>query len=334
MSKVILDSWGISNFLFAASKNEPLSTYFDDPILLVCHQNLLNALVLWDDIYLNADLTSSCEFFTAEHCIHDFHDALGHPPFIHVAPIDLHWYNCEESAQKFAKAICNIPHHILSNEKLDTSNNCGLRELLFRGYLYVIHSNHMGISYLPHPFRAEFLSESGIFSRKLDALTYLGIVDKEITDYINTINKLAQSQLLLTPFPVLFKFIMEMAKDTLDEFTIALELRKDKNIVSFRESVSEICKEVEKGNIHALRASLMKAKEVCDDISNSLYRRPIHYGVTVALSPSIEISSDGKPKVRSGFHTTFLSDMANYGLKGIIPGNYLESMYRGSLLES
>lgn len=327
MSKVILDSWGISELLREVSKNQPLSTYFNYPELLVCHQNLLNALVLWDDIYLNADLTSTCEFVVAERSIHEFHDALGCSPFIHVAPIELHWYNCEDSAKKFTKAICNISHYISNNDKLDISNNCSLRKLLFRGCLYLMHSNHMGISYLPHPFRAEFLSESGIFSRKFDALTYLGIVDKEIADYINAINELAQSQLLSTPFPVLFKFIMETAKNPFDEFTVALELRKNKNVVSFRESVNEICEEVEKGNIHALRASLMKAKEVCDDISNSLYKRSIHYGVSIGLSPSIEISSDGKLKVSSGFHTTFLSDMANYGLKGIVPDTYLESLY-------
>lgn len=314
MSKVILDSWGISEILYHVIYQQYFR-YSDSSESLICRQNFLTALVLWDDIYLNTDLRSIGEIGNIRGKIYRLFEILEYPSFIHSTPlINQGVYASSRLGHEVSRAVNEIATNI-------TDDN--LKTLLLRGGLYLIHANRTGITYLPHPFRANFFQESGIFKREFDSRIYIDIVDKGVREYIEAINELAQFQLMSTSFPILYKFISKIAKNPLDEFRVALDLRKDKNVSLFRESVNDVSEELKKGNIHAVRASLMKTKEICDEITDGLYKKPLSYGVSIGLSPSIEINHDSKPKVASGFHTTFLSDLANFALKGDIPKRYM-----------
>jgi len=325
MSKVMMDSLGIYECVshtleqhshFKKNANHSIDNLHTNRDSLICRQNFLTALVLWDDIYVNSNPSHSVSI--SEHkTLSRFYKLLGTPPFIHKRPFcdnnGLLFDDCKEIYHKLYEEINGTIGHVITPE------NYNERILLVRGGLYMMEANGAGITYLPHPRRAKVLYNSGLFPRGFDGRVYLDIIDKEVRDYIKAINELAQFQLLSTSFPVLYKFIEEEAKDSLDQFTVALKLRDNKNVVEFRKSVNDISEELKKGNIHEFRASLLKAKEVCDEISDSLYKKPLSYGVSIGLSPSIEISGDYKAKVSSGFHATFLSDLANYGLKGIRP---------------
>lgn len=77
LSKVLIDSWSISDsfhpFLYSY-RDETLSS---DEFLLA-RQNLLSAIVLWDDIYINTR-SPSMVYAALKH----FHKFLNTPPFIH-----------------------------------------------------------------------------------------------------------------------------------------------------------------------------------------------------------------------------------------------------------
>jgi len=285
----------------------------DSSELFLCQQNLLTATVLWDDIYINIDRTKSNDYCA----ITRLHEILGDESFAHFISLDSYDIRDLSDSEIYNKLV-----DILTNNG-DIINFKERSYMLWRGGLYLMKANSTGLAYLPHPYRAKLLYDSGIFPRKFDGRVYLDIIDKEVREYIEAINELAQFQLLSTSFPILYEFISKIAKDPLDEFRIALELREEKNVSLFRKSVNEISEEVKKGNIHALRASLMKTKEICDEITASLYKKPLSYGVSIGLSPSIEIGRDHNPKVASGFHTTFLSDLANFALKGDIAKHYM-----------
>lgn len=325
MSKVMMDSLGIYECVsrtleqrshFGYKTNHSINNVHTNCDSLVCRQNLLTALVLWDDIYVNSNPSHSVPI-SEYNTLSRFYKLLGTPPFIHKVPFfDTNGFEFDDRKEiyhKLYKEINDTIGHVI------TPDNYNERILLVRGGLYMMEANGAGITYLPHPRRAKVLYKSGLFPRGFDGRVYLDIIDKEVCEYIKAINELAQFQLLSTSFPVLYKFIAEEAKDSLDQFAVALKLRDNKNVVEFRKSVNDISEELKKGNIHAFRASLLKAKEVCDEISDSLYKKSLSCSVSIGLSPSIEISSDHKAKVSSGFHATFLSDLANYGLKGIHP---------------
>lgn len=315
MSKVMIDYWGISETLhaefgFPYRYQHPGPS--DPSEILVCKQNFLTALVLWDEIYLNSDIENMNERDESNRVAFHLWEMLEHQPFVHTIPIanriDIFWY------KKFSEIMMY---------KSNNDYNFSKRDLLFRSSLYLAQAINSGITYLPHPFRAKFFKDSEIFRRPLDPRLFLDIIDDEVRNYINAINKLAKYPLMSMPFPVLYEFISRIAKDPLDEFKVALDLRNDKNISLFRESINEITEEFEKENLLAVKASLLKVKEICDEITNSIYKKEKSYGVSIGASPAFSISWDGKLKISSGIHTTFLSDLAKFSFKGDIPDRYL-----------
>ncbi len=320
MSNVIIDSWGLAEVMRNAVEEFP--NYQSSRYFHICRENLLTAIVLWDDIY--ADFESHTSLPPYETIIaQKLFRALKSPSFIHQIDIHDQFFIHDLFVQGFFDSeLYAFLNNFIKRNKDSLNYTYQEEELVLRSVFYLLQANLIGATYLPHPLRAKALYDSGIFKREFDGCLYIDIINKEVREYIDAINELAQCQLLSTPFPVLYKFIAKLAKNPLDEFKVALDLRKDKNVSLFRKSVNDISEELKKGNIHALRASMMKTKEICDEISNSLYKKQVSYGVSLGLSPSIEISRDGTPKVSSGFHTTFLSELAEFALKGKIPARY------------
>ncbi|MBD5152767.1 MAG: hypothetical protein HDT16_09990 [Oscillibacter sp.] len=327
MSEVMVDSWGLIDSLSNALKHRQNSKYYNDEYIVhqehdvkgspICRHSLLTALILWDDIYINSDSHSiSGSHLAVRYLFEVVGPSLKKDNFIHPIPISVQ-QDIPTYSDLFKKLYNTIKHEncIIDSEEM---------YMLLWGGIYLMQANSMGVTYLPHPRRAKILRDAEVFPRNFDGRTYLDIVDKEILDYIEAVNKLAQYQLLSVPFPVLNKFIVEMATDPLDEFAVAINLRENKNVALFRKSVNDIEKELKNGNIHALKASLMKVKEACDEVSNSLYKESLSFGVSIGLSPSIEIGRELKPKVSSGFHTTFLSDLMKFALKGTRPTGYIK----------
>lgn len=335
MSEVMIDSWGLSDALFYELRelgySHGLKRYYSNNRkrwneILLSRQNLLTAIVLWDDIFVNSIPTNSIEQFDfPPHFL--LKRVLGNHSFIHGIPMTdptdpkINYFKRLAIYSKLVDAINDI-----LGPTIDASNFYE-RTLLLRSGFYLVQAIDMKKTYLPHPLRAKVLYNAKIFKHEFDSSLYLDIIDSEVKKYIEAINELAQFQLLSTSFPVLYKFISQMAKNPLDEFNVALELRKDKNVILFKESVNSISEELRKGNIHALRASLMKTKEICDEITNSLYKKPLSYGVSLGVTPSIEISGNYTPKVSSSLHTTFLSELAEYAFKGKIPKRYMYGLW-------
>lgn len=315
MSKVMIDYWGISETLhaeFGFSYRYQHPGPSDPSEILVCKQNFLTALVLWDEIYLNSDIKNKNERDESNRVAFHLWEMLEHQPFVHTITIG----NCMDYfwCKRFSEIMMR---------KSNNDYNSSKRDLLFRSSLYLAQAINSRITYLPHPFRAKFFKDSGIFQQSLDPRLFLNIIDDEVCEYIKATNELAKYPLMSMPFPVLYEFISRIAKDPLDEFKVALDLRNDKNVSLFRESINEITEELEKGNCLAVKANLLRVKEICDEITNSIYKKEKSYGVVIGLSPAFSIGWDGKLKISSGIHTTFLSDLAKFSFTGDIPDRYL-----------
>lgn len=315
MSKVLIDYWGISEILHAEF-GFPYRYQHPGPSnpseILICKQNLLTALVLWDEIYLNSDITNQNEIDESNRVAFHFWEMREKLSFVHTMPL-------ENRRNRFwLKRLSEI-----MTLELNNNYDSNKRDLLYRSGLYLTQAINSGITYLPHPVRAKFLQDSGIFQRKLDPKLYIDMIDDEVRDYIRAKNELVKFPLMTMPFPVLYEFISRIAKNPLDEFKVALDLRKDKNVSLFRKSINEITEKLEKGDRLAVGASLLEVKEICDEITNSIYKTTKSHQIVIGPSPAYSISWDDKPKISSGLHTTFLSDLAKSAFTGDIPNRYL-----------
>jgi len=188
--------------------------------------------------------------------------------------------------------------------------------LIKRGIQYLLKANMLGFDYIPHPRRAAFLQQAGVFSNGFDRTRYLDILDEDVRKYMEEVNELMDYQLQTVCFPVLYKFIEANAGSSREELKVALELRENKNVKSFRESLDKIQKDYSEGNILSLGVSLKETKEICKTITGEMYMRPLSFSVSLGLSPSIDMNIDLAGRTQSKLHTTFLYDLASFALKG------------------
>lgn len=329
MSKVLLDNWELSTCamvkLGASKKNFDLwghghYSYYDndriDKAVDICWQNLLTCIVLWDDIYLNYHDYNELYYFHRSRSLekryvnklHSFITSSSEDPmFLHYLDRDSipEWSPQYEDLKMLYERIGHNDR--ISREEIF---------LLLRGYNYLIESNLLGYNYLPHPRRAELLYNSGIFQKGFDRKLYLDELDKGVKDFIDRVNELSNYQLKIVHFPVLYKFIHENSKNPEEELLMALSLRREKDVIKFRESLSTIEIELENGNYLGYAASIERVKEICDDITAKMYKKPISFEMSLALSPAINLGLEPQCRVKSKLHTTFLQKLANYSLTG------------------
>ncbi|MBR3869014.1 MAG: hypothetical protein IKM66_06835 [Clostridia bacterium] len=319
MSKVMLDNWGMTeciNKRFDVKNNYDGYRHFnhygiDDKITDACWQNFLTSCILWDDIYLMFDDSSFSLDLETPYFINFAKQYISQNDFLHI--------NKRRSIGKYDYyKIVNLYTRTQSDDLKDYD-----KELLMRAYIYLSEANLSGYSYVPHPIRAKLLYDSQIFKKGFDRKLYLDIIDEEVDAYINYVNELCKNQLMTTSIPVLYKFISDNAKDVKEELDIAISLRNDKNVRKLRESLNEIEKEVSNGFLFNLAQSLLIVKDICNEITDTLYKKPLSTEISLGLSPAINIGCDFDVKTSStALHTTFLYDITKYAIKGDLENRY------------
>ncbi len=316
MSKVLLDNWEISTCLREkldvdqALLYDPYGNYkeFIDP----CWQNFLTGIILWDDVYLNLINKTLTRTVKPETFLNLINQYIKDTDFIHF-PDTMPSKDIRELENKY----CELYYTLREETK---TYNC--YDISLHTIRYIIQANILNCNYLPHPQRAEMLLGCEVFEKRFDRTKYIDIIDKEVIKYINEVNQLYDSQLLTTSFPVLYKFILSNGDSPGEQLSFAYELRKNANVIKFRESISDIELQLNNGNIQALRNSLKATKEICDYITNDMYKKPVSFNISLGLSPSINIEFDKNGKTRSKLHTTFLYDLASFAITGKTKNKY------------
>ena len=349
MSEVIIDNLGLASCGFKLDcfekKCNNCDGYFCNSSLKskktisLCWQNFITSIVLWDKVRANTcygeplfEYKSDPEFYISDILL------AGHSISIleYKGMETLNKYlNNEEVFQTNRlfdeESISKDIYSELEKAWYTTHKNKHLLyddELSFRGYIYALQANLLGSNYLPHPMRAQELKESGLFSYPLNANYFLDIIDKEVYDFIDALNRENNGEIRNIRFPLLYEFISRNANNPKEEIELALELRKQNSVKNFRKSIDEIDKSLEKGNYLEVKAATEQVKQVCADIENQIYKKQKGFILTLGFTPKIT-----GPKFTASFqrnkpdnatqiikskkiHTTFLCNLAKFGYMG------------------
>lgn len=334
MSKVLIDNWGISECVYNKFIDENWFDRYSDyssvyrgnyeyrkEFIDNCWQSLLTSIVLWDSIYINQEPTSSRRFE---------HEAMMSILYSHC-----NGTNFNEFFKSFV-SFDNYPYIIEEKSVLDDINHSILvsnqNNELKRALYYLKQAQIIGCNYLPHPVRSELLLKTGYFEKltqsRISALNYTNQIDKSVKEFFERLEEINDFQLQKIQFPVLYNFIISNCGSAEEQIRFACSLRNNKNVIKFRESINKIGDELEKGNYLAYKSSLLEVKEICDEITNSIYKKPKSFSVSLGITPtfnqhielsptmSLGVNIDLPKKVRSNLHTTFLYDLASFAYKG------------------
>lgn len=291
----------------------------------LCWQNMLTSFVLWDDIYVgsghnngysvlinNGDGITHKPAFSTNLFFDVLYETIGELNFIHKLNVP--------SLKLERKVLREIKTYITDYEK---NNNTQDFLLLSRGFDYMLQSNVLGCNYLPHPRRAQLLKNSKYFSPDFDRLVFFERIDKDVEKYFEELSSLINRQLNHVSFPLLYSFISATTDTPLDELKFALELRNNRNVKEFRDSVDRIEMAYQRGNLSAIAESIRQTGEICDEITGKLYKEPLSFEISLGISPSLNVPIRFPTMKKGPLHTTFLYDLASFAVKGTIPKNYM-----------
>lgn len=319
MSSVMMDQWGLDCAIdYLQYGNEETNTknyiihhylapYIMDSkrensienLIQQCWDNFLTAIVLWDEIWSSqfphnwkgilSDTTAPVN--ELDNIIH-LVDSSMLTPELRLLYDDL---KMQPSASRL---IVNY---------LPTS-------FLRRTNYYQILSFSLGIPYLAHPYRINSgLEDQSTFNRN----NIIDRVDKELESYYFEVKKKWGLKALNFKYPVLIDYIVKDAASPKEELLAALSLRKDPDIVDFRESMYEIEQSILRGDTALVDQVLQHVSDLAKEITTKHNRKGITGEFILSIDgPRFVFPFRLKAKNGNKLQITFIRKLLDYGVHG------------------
>lgn len=314
MSKILLDGEGLywaSNFIRETTKR---GLYCMDIGQYDAIMNIINAIVLWDDIYILSESRNS-NFIHEIRCFDQFKESF------HVVN---KCYYPKSHMQEFKN---------VKLKESDKANIEGYAKTLFlhlsgysvdyevdRALKYLCIANEMGLDYMPSIERQiilQCLDYSNFFIRK-DALDKL---DKELNKYYDSVNGHMPEKRISFPLPVFLDYLFnKFGKEGIVKG--AFEIRQQTSVVDFREEMNMLDNAWKNGDIKSINEYFIEIENIVGSLTKSVdYERKIN--ITIGYPPSL--SFNARIPRKKQFHPVFLKDLAYYGINNRKP-NLIEKL--------
>jgi len=355
MGSVLIDNWSLDSFYSIATGNySPRRTPYPhpwkttSPYEQACWQNVLMAIVLWDDIkFLPMESNASSEartnssFWDRYDSIDildddedifqglDVHEKLLYltgnliSPLVNesIAAIPYVNHDINQYACMWTDKVGQVNHlKSMSDEAYALLRYEGRSEyrqvrgdLLERTFIYLARSGTFGLNYLPHPFRASYIAEVSLIDMIFDRSDLLRALDKEVKAYYDHLNELLAKRAFKCAYPVLYDYIRRNTDSYPSEIRAAIALRKEKDVVKFGKQLDELDQKVNNGNVEAVLTSLQQINELVEHITGN-YKKDVEMGeLSIGLSPALNLPLRFS-KRKKEISLTFLTKLVDFSL--------------------
>lgn len=268
-----------------------------DDLMQQCWDNFLTAIVLWDEIW------SSKFKYNWKDILHDT-----------TAPVNeldniIHLVDSSVLTPKLQRL-----YDELRMEPPDSNFIASYwsTPLLKRTNYYQILSFSLGIPYLAHPYRINSgFEDQSTFNRN----NIIDQVDKELERYYFEVKEKWGLKALNFKYPVLIDYIVKDAASPKEELLAALSLRKDPDIVDFRESMYEIEQSILRGDRALVDQVLQRISDLAKEITTKHKRKGITGEFTLSIGgPGLTFPFQLKAKNDNKLHVTFIRKLLDYGV--------------------
>lgn len=278
MNGILLDNWTLQDLY-----TEKIKTDLEE------YNKLLEAIVLWDDIYYPNNTYSTWWKYISMN--HEFNKLLK--PF----PDDEKIF--KEESEKFFYSI---------KAKSDFTEAVGVGSIR-----YAILSNKNGLDYFPCSKRSAFLSQDEIkkiIPNMISRYDLMETFDKEVIRYYKELNSFLGNDVIKFDVPVVVDFIHENTPSNKDYIDYAMELRREKNVIKYREYLSEIEQAINNAQWNKISEFKCATEEL---VKNIIDKKPCTYSITVSILalPSFNIDIPCL-SYKKYIHLSFLRDLCNF----------------------
>jgi len=181
--------------------------------------------------------------------------------------------------------------------------------------LYIILSNLLGVNILLHPSRAQE-SRIEILDQFFTRLDIFSRVDWELFAYYTSINEKMHRAMWKFEYPVLFDYIRKNTCSREEELQAAVALRENKDLIAFKELITDIEQKVNDGDTQLLLTQLDIVSNAAREITTK-YNRKMDLGeLKLSLKPSLSKTIPIKVRCHRDLkiHTAFISKLLEFGV--------------------
>lgn len=274
MAKILIDNWSIQKAAISINntyemREDPDEAYID----------LIEAIILWDDIYY---IENEFSVF--------WKNILWRFGFAHyLKPLSKEEISdCDTIVQNHLNAI---------------NENLGILE---RGAIeYYLLSNLLQMNYLPSSERTSYLIKNNYFNEFIIRNDIIKMLDKSILDYYSEINEELGVERIKFERPLLFDYVANNTYDSRFYINTALQIKKAKEVINFRRWMDNFESVVNSGNIYELKRQILLVHEIVNEVTK-LPNSKILGEVQLGLSPSISFPFNIHKNNDKKIHTNFL----------------------------
>lgn len=280
MSGVLMDNWILQDALFDTELNDAF-------------YNLLEAIVLWDDVYYpDNEYSQYWKYISKDSSLQE---AIT---------------SCEDNSESYQEKAESIFRLLNGNDDNSITQIGAIR--------YMILSSKNKLNYLPCKKRSEYISQlnfSNKFHEKINRLDLNGIFDKQVLEYYNDLNDFLGKNILEFNMPLLADFIIQNTPNNSSYIKYALQLKKNKKIDYYRKYLQNIEDSFNNGNWRELLRFKMTTQELVNDIVKEM-ELSVSTSVSICAMPSLNFSLDIPVKNKRFIQLSFLRELGGFAFNG------------------
>lgn len=287
MDRVLIDNWKMEEItanMFDFSTSATSKEY----------NELLSALLLWDEIYY---LENKFSTYWKSTNLFDL-----------ISPVVIP-YNDEENMYDSEAEILY--------QRFYESEWTG--EVAIGAIKYLLFSDMLGCDYLASQKRTKFIKKYNpvetIGEKRILRTEYGKFLDKSLIECFEDLNTIFGSNVFEIKKPVMTDFILQNTPKGMTYIEFAMILRNEKPIVEYRNYLKKMENDLNACNWDCLFKLKYQTEELVRNIVRADEKNIYNIAGSISISPSINISKDIKLK-KKNVQLAFFEDLARFAFRG------------------
>jgi len=326
MSGILIDRQSI---IYASQEiklsNDHLRDPFRNNFRMEALSDLINAIVLWDDIYVINHLDISAALL--KHHLQEF----GIKAKTIEVKEDMDLFQSIKNKVEFANRVleANISFEKVAEWHMSEYYQSGAYIEkgpvinLLRAYDYIAIASKHNINYMPSIYRKQYVekyySHNQTYNNKQDfsRLDLMKKFDKYLIEYYEELKDIIGKMPRKYEFPALFDYIRGNSNDYKEIIKNTMIIKSNKKVIAFRKELDKLESAFKKGDIIKLKWYFDSLPEILRDIEKELqfkFTIPISVTLIPQFSLGIDFEIHRKNKIPRGF--LWLKDITRQMLRG------------------
>lgn len=180
-------------------------------------------------------------------------------------------------------------------------------------FFYILLSQKVNMNLLLSKERSEFFVKSKISEKFFHRLDLIGMLEKEVKEYYDEINRKIGKNFITFECPLLVDYICNNSSNLKDAIELADHIRKEKDVIEFRKAMDKLENALCEGDLLLFNEYISVIPDIVSDITNK-DKKSKTVNLVLSATPSITMPIELESGRKKMLHVDFLTDLGMYGV--------------------